>query len=543
MKRNLKKIFVKAFLSILFITGVIEVNALDAKLSLECSKDEVVVLQSITCNVNINTDANINNISFVIENNGFNVTFDEENGFTKNGTDNGISLHKQNITTGKIGTLNILAPGNISEGSKAITIKNIVMTNSEDETIVFNNDNLIKNINVLSNKSNNNKLKDLTIDDKTIKDFNQDKDEYEIIVNTNKVTIGAVSDHEKAQIEGSGEKTLIIGDNKYEIKVTAENGQVKIYKLNIKYVIPKSSDNTLKSLELYFNEEKIDFTYDIAKTEFNIDVLSNVNEITIESELNDEKASYVKKYENRDVKLNYGKNKIEIRVKAEDDQVKSYVLNINREDDRNSNKTLSKLVVNDEEVILSSSIFEYRVDVRYKYERSEIIATPTSEKATVSYNNIDLVDGENTPIVITVTAENGEKQEYKLVINRLSEEMSKVVLQNIVIEGYEFPFDPKIESYNLTLKNNDKSLKINILPKENIEYDIINNENLGDGSTVIIRVNDDDGERRYKINIYKENDEILGIDTNIFCYIVFGIGVISLISSITYVTIINKKRK
>ena len=40
MKRNLKKIFVKAFLSILFITGVIEVNALDAKLSLECSKDE-----------------------------------------------------------------------------------------------------------------------------------------------------------------------------------------------------------------------------------------------------------------------------------------------------------------------------------------------------------------------------------------------------------------------------------------------------------------------------------------------------------------------
>ena len=99
MKRNLKKIFVKAFLSILFITGVIEVNALDAKLSLECSKDEVVVLQSITCNVNINTDANINNISFVIENNGFNVTFDEENGFTKNGTDNGISLHKQYITT------------------------------------------------------------------------------------------------------------------------------------------------------------------------------------------------------------------------------------------------------------------------------------------------------------------------------------------------------------------------------------------------------------------------------------------------------------
>ena len=540
----MKKLFIKLVLGVLFCCfSFINANASNAQISLECNKSEVTVLQNITCDVSIETDANVNNISFNMEGNGLSLVFNSEAGFTNNGSGDGVSLRKDGITSGKIGTLQITAPGSISEGIKVLTLKNIIITNTEDETIIYNNSEITKNITVLSNKSNNNKLKDLTVDGKTIDGFSATKDKYSITVNKNKVEIGAVSEHDKAQIDGVGEKTLIIGDNKYVINVTAENGTINPYELTIKYEIPKSSDNTLKSLELYYGEEKLDFTYDNTKTEFNINVEAYVDEIEIKSELNDEKASYVKKYENRNVEIKYGKNKVELRIQAENEQVKNYILNITREDDRNSNKTLSSLIVNGEEVSLSSSIFEYRVDVRYKFDRSEIIATPTSEKATVSFTNIDLVDGENTPVIITVIAENGEKQEYKIVINRLSEAESKVVLQNIIIEGYEFPFDVNVRTYDLNLKNNDKSLKISIVPTSDIEYDILSNENLIDGSTVIIRVNDDDGSRSYTINIHKDVDKILGISVNLFCYIVFGIGLVSLISSIVYVSILNKKSK
>ena len=45
-----------------------------------------------------------------------------------------------------------------------------------------------------------------------------------------------------------------------------------------------------------------------------------------------------------------------------------------------------------------------------------------------------------------------------------------------------------------------------LLFSDDYTYEISNNENLVDGSTVIVRVNDDDGERRYKIYIHKDID-------------------------------------
>lgn len=519
------------------------VKAEDFKISLDCSKTEVVVLNSITCDVKVETLASVNNISFVMEGEGFNLSFQEENGFTKSGNSDGISLHKEGITSGKIGTLTIEALGNTSTGKKNISLKNIVATNGSDITIPQTDD-VVQEITVLSNKSNNNKLKDLLINEKTIEGFDTTKNEYNITVNVDKVEISAVTDDAKAQVEviNGNSKSLVVGTNgPYEIKVTAEDESVNIYRVTIKYEIPKSTDNKIKSLELYSNDEKLDFNYDIDKTEFNINVESIVDKVMIKAILNDEKASFVKKYENREVKLDYGKNKVEIKVKAENDSVKTYVLNITREDDRNTNKTLASLIVNGEVVKLSSSIFEYRVDVRYKFNQSEVKATPTSEKAMVEFTNISLVDGENKPLIITVTAENKEKQEYKIIINRLSEEESKVTLKDIIIKDYNLEFNVNTFNYELELKNKEKSLNIEVVPSDDLEYVILNNENLDEGSTIIIRVNDDDGLKSYTINIHVPVDKILGMPIDLFCLSIFALGVISLFASIVYVIILNKK--
>ena len=545
MKRLFKNIVnIVLVVFVLNLIFILNVKAEGTKLTVSCP-GEVSVLKSITCDVNVETDAVVNNISFAIENNGFDIAVNPENGFNKNGTTTNITLQKEGITSGKVATLTVSAPSSMNEGIKTILFKNIVINNTNDQNISFTNENITKTINVLGNRSNNNKLKDLTIDGKTIGGFSATKTEYDIIVNENKIEIGAVSDHEKAMVDGVGVKNLVIGDNgPYEIKVTAEDGSENIYKINVEYELPKSSDNNLLDLNLYYGDmnsnELVDFTFDAKKTSFDVIIPSQYDMVSIKSKLNDKKASYVKNYGDREISLKYGENKVEIRVKAENEEVKTYKLNIIREDNRNSDKTLSKLVVNGVEVKLISSIFEYRVDVRYKYTKSEIEAVPTNANAKVEFTDIDLVDGENTPIIIKVTSENDEVQEYKIIINRLSEAESKIVLENIVVDGYDFVFDINKFTYDLNLNDGDNKLNITVVPEENLEHTILGNENLRDGSTVIIRVIDDNGEKSYTINIHQELDKIMGIPVDIFCYIIFGIGVVSLIGSIVYVTKKNK---
>lgn len=84
--------------------------------------------------------------------------------------------------------------------------------------------------------SSNNNLKSLSIEGYTINpDFNKDTLEYSVEVpnDTKNITINADKEDSKASISGTGEKEVIEGLNKFEIKVEAENGNVKTYVINV----------------------------------------------------------------------------------------------------------------------------------------------------------------------------------------------------------------------------------------------------------------------------------------------------------------------
>lgn len=84
--------------------------------------------------------------------------------------------------------------------------------------------------------SSDNTLKSLSIDGYEISPkFNKDTLEYSLEVDESveKIKISAVSNDSKATVKGIGEVSLTPGENKFEIKVTAENGNVKIYKVNV----------------------------------------------------------------------------------------------------------------------------------------------------------------------------------------------------------------------------------------------------------------------------------------------------------------------
>lgn len=86
-------------------------------------------------------------------------------------------------------------------------------------------------------KSNNNYLSSLTVDGYSLdKEFKKDELEYSLVVEsgTDKITINAQLDDDKAKVTGIGEIALKEEDNKLEIKVTAENGSTRTYILNVK---------------------------------------------------------------------------------------------------------------------------------------------------------------------------------------------------------------------------------------------------------------------------------------------------------------------
>lgn len=108
--------------------------------------------------------------------------------------------------------------------------------------------------------SSNNTLSSLSIEGYDI-GFNKDKTEYSIVVpnDVRTIKIGATCEDSKAKVNGIGDFNLVEGDNKVSITVTAENGEVRTYNINVVVEelspIPVSVDG--KSLNVIRNADKL----------------------------------------------------------------------------------------------------------------------------------------------------------------------------------------------------------------------------------------------------------------------------------------------
>ena len=162
-----------------------------------------------------------------------------------------------------------------------------------------------------------NTLSSLTVSNGTLTPtFNSNTLSYSVSTDEDKIDITATKTNDKSSITGDvGTKNLKYGTNTFSIKVTSESGVVKTYNLTVTRNDNRDTDNSLKTLTLNEKEIKIldnvvDYTYDVD---------NSVNQVVIESTLNSEKSSFVTGYGPRTVKLNEGKNKIEIKVSAENE--------------------------------------------------------------------------------------------------------------------------------------------------------------------------------------------------------------------------------
>ena len=115
--------------------------------------------------------------------------------------------------------------------------------------------------------------------------------------------------------------------------------------------------------------------------------------------------------------------------------------------------------------------------------------------AKVEVSDTLLKVGENK-ITITVTPESGDKKVYQLIVNREEFDSKDNYLKSLSIDGYDIDFKKDVFNYELSIKN-ESSLKINAVKEVvNSSVSIIGNKELVNGSKVIIRVTDVDGNIR-----------------------------------------------
>lgn len=136
-------------------------------------------------------------------------------------------------TATKLGTINFNYSGDITDQDG--TNKNV--SGSKSVTVVKPRE-----------KSTNNNLKDLSVNGYNLTpSFSKDKLEYTVNVESNveKITINANKEDGYASVSGTGEKDVVEGDNKFEIKVTSETGSTKTYTIN---VIVKDSNPIIKTI-------------------------------------------------------------------------------------------------------------------------------------------------------------------------------------------------------------------------------------------------------------------------------------------------------
>ena len=303
----IKKIKLITFLIFTFLIFQPSVSA--ASVSIWASASNVTVGNKVTISVNTKDVGGVFNISssnnsvlsggvtgeWLDENKTYTYTFTAQSTGTASVTITSVDASTTEVgnenayTTSKSVTLNIVAKSTSNGGSS---------TNKGNGTTAEKKE-----------YSSDNSLSSLGVEGYNFTpEFNKDTTEYKMTVDqlVEKINVTAKTNYNKASVSGTGEVNLSSGENTIEVKVTAENGNEKIYKIIV----------TVEDLHpITVNVGKEDFTI-IKKNNDLIEKLEHYEETTIKIDEQD-----VVAYINHTTKVTL------VLLKDKDNKVGYYIYN------------------------------------------------------------------------------------------------------------------------------------------------------------------------------------------------------------------------
>ena len=309
--------------------------------------------------------------------------------------------------------------------------------------------------------------------------------------------------------------------------------------------IRKSNNSKLSSLYL----SKGEFSFDSDIKTYSTVVDKSIDKVTINATLSDKKASFMQGYGPRDVKLEIGENRLEIKVKAEDDSESTYVINVIRSDGNDRNDRLVNIELSVGKINFDPDTYNYNFTVESNVNEIDVKGVSESTLAKVYVKDINGTEKEDkitsklkvgtNKIILRVVSESNNEKNYTLIITREDYDSTENYLSNLKINNYNINFSRDIFKYDLSIKN-ESSLKIEpTLENSDSKFEIIGNENLKNDSKILINVMDKEGSTRvYTIVVHKASI----IDTNLIKLIVIGIEFAIILVLLIILIIRNSKK-
>lgn len=483
---------------LMFFSILSRVNA-DANVTLSCDNN-VTLGKYFYCNLKYtsNTSNEYNKISGNI-----NISMFELSSNDLNITNEYFNIESSGLSTSENYSIKLLAPTSLI-GGKTYTIKlsNIKLYNEDDETSI---NNIETNVRI---KSNENTLSSLYVSGTTISnEFSPTKTEYLASTTYSSITISATKTNANSIVSGLGNYNLSIGNNTFIIKVTAEDGSIKNYTININRINTKETINTLTSLSVkgYSLLPKFNST----NNEYNVTVDSNATKVKIEATKSGNKSIFVSGYGPREITLS-GKTTVAIiKVKSEYGEENIYKINITKKDEikttttkvdtRSKNNYLSNIQLDVVKLNFDKNKLIYELNSNYALNEVEVSATLEDEKSSFVDNygprKVKINDGKNE-ILIKVKSESQEIRTYKIIINKIDDRDKNNNLKDLKVSDGFLEFNNSLTNYEMKVSNEVRSINIEaITESEKAKVTI-------DGPKILMV-----GENIYNINVIAENTD------------------------------------
>ncbi|MDL2240654.1 cadherin-like beta sandwich domain-containing protein, partial [Bacteroidales bacterium OttesenSCG-928-K22] len=361
-------------------------------------------------------------------------------------------------------------------------------------------------------KSNDATLATLSIDPATLSPtFASDTYTYDVTVANaiDEITIAATTTHAEAVITDGhlGEKTLEVGANTFTVTVTAEDGNTQDYTINI---YRKSTVATLATLSI--DPATLSPTFASDTYTYDVTVANAIDEITIAATTTHAEAVITDGHLGLKT-VNVGANAFTVTVTAEDGNTQDYTINVYR---KSIDATLATLTI--EPAILSpsfaSNIYSYNDTVANATDMITIAATTTHSEAVITNGHL----GEKTlevganEFTVTVTAEDGNTQDYTINIYRLSGDAT--LLSLTVSEGELDPeFAATTFAYEVNVGFNIEEIDITAVANDE-KSEVTGNTgtqqlSLGDNVFTITVTAEDESYQDYTVTVRRQNNDAL----------------------------------
>lgn len=402
----------------LFFPIMVLADKKEDEVIISCDSEKININEQVVCRVSVNSSNLFDKINYTIDlTEGLEIVDVRSNYEDLWEVKNNYAISKE-LNTG-LQEFGIILLKSSESGEKKVTLKDIVLENSNNKE-KYELKEISSDIKVISD---DNLLKNITIDGKELENFNSNTLSYNYYIDdkVDKITIGGAANNEFSKVNGIGEIELSLNNGKFvfPIEVISENGNAKVYLLNVIRDGFKGNGiiKELESLKITDNSNSvllIDFKPD--KYEYNINVGINTKFLNIKPSLQNDDLSFVKNYGERKVNLNYGDNVILIKIKDNEGEILTYTLNIIKPlVNKSDNNYIKSLYIKGYELGFNKRVKNYILSINKDDTKLNIKPVLDDEKASYEIlGNSNLKEG--SIIKIIVTASNQEKTTYQISI-------------------------------------------------------------------------------------------------------------------------------